>query len=114
MGKRQLFDFGKKTYIMGILNVTPDSFSDGGKFFSVDDAVKQALKMEKEGADIIDIGGESTRPGSEPISFEEEIANPQHWPGNRDQDCHASRSGAFCILRRPSPGQPIFPGSTCE
>ena len=65
MGKRQLFDFGKKTYIMGILNVTPDSFSDGGKFFSIDDAIKQALKMEKDGADIIDIGGESTRPGSE-------------------------------------------------
>ncbi len=67
------FEFGKKTLIMGILNVTPDSFSDGGKFFSVDDAVKHAIQMEKEGADIIDIGGESTRPGAEQISLEEEM-----------------------------------------
>jgi dihydropteroate synthase len=66
------FDFGKKTYIMGILNVTPDSFSDGGEFFSVKKAVAQALKMEKDGADIIDIGGESTRPGSATISILEE------------------------------------------
>jgi len=58
---------------MGILNVTPDSFSDGGKFFSKDHAVKQALGMEEEGADIIDIGGESTRPGAEKISVKEEI-----------------------------------------
>jgi dihydropteroate synthase len=73
MGNKNIFDFGSKTYIMGILNVTPDSFSDGGKFFSVDNAVKHAIKMEKEGADIIDIGGESTRPGSKPISIDEEI-----------------------------------------
>lgn len=67
------FELGKKTIIMGILNVTPDSFSDGGKFFSINDAVKQAIKMEKEGADIIDIGGESTRPGAASISIDEEI-----------------------------------------
>ena len=73
MGNNDIFDFGSKTYIMGVLNVTPDSFSDGGKFFSVDDAINQAIRMEKEGADIIDIGGESTRPGSEPIPVEEEI-----------------------------------------
>ncbi|MCK4996102.1 MAG: dihydropteroate synthase, partial [Thermoplasmatales archaeon] len=66
-------DIGKRTIIMGILNVTPDSFSDGGKFFSVDDAVKQAVRMEEEGADIIDIGGESTRPGSNAISLDEEM-----------------------------------------
>lgn len=72
MENKNLFDFGSKTYIMGILNVTPDSFSDGGKFFSIDDAVKHAINMEKEGADIIDIGGESTRPGSKPISVDEE------------------------------------------
>ena len=66
-------DIGKRTIIMGILNVTPDSFSDGGKFFSVDDAVKQAVRMEEEGADIIDIGGESTRPGSNTISLDEEM-----------------------------------------
>jgi dihydropteroate synthase len=63
----------EKTLIMGILNVTPDSFSDGGKFFSVDKAVKQAILMEKQGADIIDIGGESTRPGAKPITLNEEI-----------------------------------------
>jgi len=67
------FDLSKKTLIMGILNVTPDSFSDGGKYESFDDAVKQAKKMIEQGADIIDIGGVSTRPGSIPISQEEEI-----------------------------------------
>jgi dihydropteroate synthase len=71
--KEEFFDFGKKTYIMGILNVTPDSFSDGGRFFSIDDALDHAIRMEKEGADIIDIGGESTRPGATSISLEEEI-----------------------------------------
>ncbi|MEN2985943.1 MAG: dihydropteroate synthase [Thermodesulfovibrionaceae bacterium] len=66
-------DFSKKTYIMGIVNVTPDSFFDGGKYYSKESAVQHALKLIEEGADIIDIGGESTRPGSEPISVEEEI-----------------------------------------
>ena len=66
-------EFNKKPLIMGILNVTPDSFSDGGKFFSLDKAVKHAIQMEKEGADIIDIGGESTRPGARPISIKEEM-----------------------------------------
>lgn len=70
---KQLFDFGKKTYIMGILNVTPDSFSDGAKFFSINDAIAQAIKMENEGADIVDIGGESTRPGAESLSKKEEM-----------------------------------------
>ncbi len=72
IGKKK-FELDKRTIVMGILNVTPDSFSDGGKFFSVDDAVKQALRMEKEGADIIDIGGESTRPGANAISVSEEM-----------------------------------------
>lgn len=67
------FELDKQTIIMGILNVTPDSFSDGGKFFSLDDAIKQAILMEKEGAEIIDIGGESTRPGSKSISINEEM-----------------------------------------
>jgi len=58
---------------MAILNVTPDSFSDGGNFFSIDDALKQAEKVIEEGADILDIGGESTRPTSERVSAEEEI-----------------------------------------
>jgi dihydropteroate synthase len=65
---------GERTLIMGILNVTPDSFSDGGQFLSVDDAMAHAEKMISEGADIIDVGGESTRPGGEPVSVEEEIA----------------------------------------
>ena len=63
----------KKPKIMGILNVTPDSFSDGGKYFSKDIAVEQALKMIEDGADIIDIGGESSRPGSDPVSVDEEL-----------------------------------------
>jgi len=62
-----------KPLIMGILNVTPDSFSDGGKYFSKDLALDHALKMIDEGADIIDIGGESTRPGSDPVSLDEEL-----------------------------------------
>ena len=67
------FELGKRTIIMGVLNVTPDSFSDGGEHFSVDDAVKHAFSMEKNGADIIDIGGESTRPGATSISVKEEM-----------------------------------------
>ncbi len=67
------FPLGKKTYIMGILNVTPDSFSDGGKYFSPQKALSRAVEIEKEGADIIDIGAMSTRPGSERISVKEEI-----------------------------------------
>lgn len=67
------FDFSKKTYIMGILNVTPDSFSDGGKYYSIDRAVEHAVEMVEQGADIIDVGGESTRPGYEPVEAEEEI-----------------------------------------
>lgn len=62
-----------KTLIMGILNATPDSFSDGGCYNQVDAAIKQATKMVKDGADIIDIGGESTRPGSKMVSQEEEL-----------------------------------------
>ena len=61
------------SYIMGILNVTPDSFSDGGKYSDIDAALKQAQQMVEDGADIIDIGGESTRPGYTQISVEEEL-----------------------------------------
>lgn len=63
----------KKTLIMGILNVTPDSFSDGGRYVSLDSALRQAESMVEEGADILDIGGESTRPGAMQVSAEEEI-----------------------------------------
>ena len=71
--KNFYLDFSKKTYVMGILNVTPDSFSEGGLYFDKSAAVERAHKMVEEGADIIDIGGESTRPGSEPIIIEEEL-----------------------------------------
>jgi dihydropteroate synthase len=64
---------GNRTVVMGVLNVTPDSFSDGGRFFRAEDAVKAALAMERAGADILDIGAESTRPGSTGISGEEEL-----------------------------------------
>ena len=67
------FNLGERTYVMGILNVTPDSFSDGGKFNEVELAVKHAEELIRDGADIIDIGGESTRPNFAPVGVEEEI-----------------------------------------
>ncbi|HHY32877.1 MAG TPA: dihydropteroate synthase [Firmicutes bacterium] len=68
-----VLELGRKTYIMGIVNVTPDSFSDGGQHATVDEAVCHAKRLVDEGADIIDIGGESTRPGADPVPLEEEI-----------------------------------------
>lgn len=70
---RATLDFSHGPLIMGILNVTPDSFYDGGKYFHRDDAISRGMKLVEDGADIIDIGGESTRPGSVPISEEEEL-----------------------------------------
>jgi dihydropteroate synthase len=70
---RRSLPYGERTLVMGVLNVTPDSFSDGGRFYSTENAVEHALQMIAEGADIIDIGGESTRPGSEFVSVEEEL-----------------------------------------
>ncbi len=70
----QVIDFSRqRPLIMGILNVTPDSFSDGGLYYCFSDAVKRALQMHKEGADIIDVGGESTRPGAQAVPLKEEI-----------------------------------------
>jgi len=72
--KGRTLPIGERTLVMGILNVTPDSFSDGGQFFSLDKALEHAHQIIAEGADIIDVGGESTRPGSEgPVSAEDEI-----------------------------------------
>jgi len=71
--KSRTLVLGKRTLVMGVLNVTPDSFSDGGKFFSLEHAVAGALGMERGGAGLLDIGAESTRPGSEGISAEEEL-----------------------------------------
>jgi dihydropteroate synthase len=68
------FDWGSRTYIMGVLNVTPDSFSDGGKFATVDAAIEQAIQMVSSGVDIIDIGGESTKPGATPVDEVTELA----------------------------------------
>jgi dihydropteroate synthase len=64
---------GPRTLVMGILNVTPDSFSDGGRYLDHEDAVARGIRMAEEGADIVDVGGESTRPGSDAVSVEEEI-----------------------------------------
>lgn len=70
---RRSLPYGERTLVMGVLNVTPDSFSDGGQFLETDEAVRRAEEMAAEGADIIDIGGESTRPGGEVITAEEEL-----------------------------------------
>lgn len=64
---------GERTHIMGVLNVTPDSFSDGGQFLAREEAIRQGLRLAREGADIIDVGGESTRPYAEKVSVQEEI-----------------------------------------
>ena len=72
--REHIFAWGKRTYIMGVLNVTPDSFSDGGEFDSVENALLQAMKMIEAGADIIDIGGQSSRPGAQEISLEAELS----------------------------------------
>jgi len=69
----RIFDVSRHGLIMGVLNITPDSFSDGGEFFTSDKAIEQGLRMAAEGADIIDVGGESTRPGSEPVDAGEEL-----------------------------------------
>ena len=72
--KRRTFDLTHRGVIMGVLNVTPDSFSDGGEFLDPAQAVAHALRMEGEGAEIIDVGGESTRPGAEAVEPEEELS----------------------------------------
>ncbi|RKH02878.1 dihydropteroate synthase [Corallococcus carmarthensis] len=68
------FEWGTRTYLMGVVNVTPDSFSDGGRFPDASSAVEHALKLVDAGADILDVGGESTRPGSLPVSVDEELS----------------------------------------
>jgi dihydropteroate synthase len=69
----RVFDLSRQGLIMGVLNITPDSFSDGGQFFAPEKAVEHALRMAAEGADIVDVGGESTRPGAEPVPADEEL-----------------------------------------
>ncbi|HEY3250778.1 MAG TPA: dihydropteroate synthase [Ignavibacteria bacterium] len=70
---KTVYDLSTRSHVMGILNITPDSFSDGGMFNDFDAAVKHAIRMQDEGADFIDIGGQSTRPGAEEISLDEEL-----------------------------------------
>src|ERR1700730_17767506 len=70
----KVVDLSKRGMIMGVLNITPDSFSDGGEFFATEAAIAGGIKMAAEGADIIDVGGESTRPGAEPVSVKEELS----------------------------------------
>jgi dihydropteroate synthase len=72
--RAQAIDLSERAMIMGVLNVTPDSFSDGGEFFTVEKAVEHGTRMVAEGAQIIDVGGESTRPGAEAVSTDEELA----------------------------------------
>jgi dihydropteroate synthase len=72
VGDRDI-DVSTRTHIMGVINVTPDSFSDGGRYFDVEDAVAAGIRMADQGADFLDVGGESTRPGSEPVPVPEEI-----------------------------------------
>ncbi|PYJ03982.1 MAG: dihydropteroate synthase [Verrucomicrobia bacterium] len=69
----RVFNVSRQGLIMGVLNVTPDSFSDGGKFFELEKAIEHGVKMAAEGADVIDVGGESTRPGAEPVAAGEEL-----------------------------------------
>ena len=91
------FPLGERTLLMGVVNVTPDSFSDGGRFLHPDDAVKHAMQLAADGADILDVGGESTRPGAEPVSLDEEVrprgardrAPAAEVPEHRDQHRHA-------------------------
>ncbi|MBP0979609.1 MAG: dihydropteroate synthase [Oscillospiraceae bacterium] len=71
--KNGYFDLDKKTYVVGILNLTPDSFSDGGKYKTIDDVLFAVQKMQQDGVDLIDVGGESTRPGFSPVSVDEEL-----------------------------------------
>ena len=71
--RKKSYDLSQRTLLMGVLNVTPDSFSDGGRFVEYEKAVEQGYRLAKGGADILDIGGESTRPGTKPLDEEEEI-----------------------------------------
>ncbi len=74
VGGGRYLDAADHTLVVGVLNVTPDSFSDGGRFLALDAAVAHGLQMTADGADLIDVGGESTRPGADPVTAEEEIA----------------------------------------
>ena len=89
-------DLSRRTYIMGVLNVTPDSFSDGGQHFELNKAVDWGMKIADDGVDIIDIGGESTRPGSDPVCAEEELARVMPVIEALSKDCDVPLSIDTC------------------
>jgi dihydropteroate synthase len=93
--KNREIDLTSKALIMGILNVTVDSFSDGGKFLPPEAAVDHALRMVEEGADIIDVGGESTRPGADPVPAEVELERVLPVIEALAQSCHSSTAQSF-------------------
>ena len=108
---RRTFDLADRGVIMGIVNVTPDSFSDGGHFARTDEAVDHALRLAEEGADILDIGGESTRPGAAAVTVEDELRracggkraqNQVGRPRDREYSCGHARgdSGAQAVMIR--------------
>jgi len=72
-GKGFIFDLDRRVVLMGVLNVTPDSFSDGGRYFACDQALARAMELLEEGADLLDVGGESSRPGAQPVPMDEEL-----------------------------------------
>ena len=80
--RRDILNVARGGVLMGIVNVTPDSFSDGGRFHTVERAVSHAKELERQGALILDIGGESTRPGAAEVSVEEELDRCFPWCGN--------------------------------
>src|SRR6266851_2368775 len=87
-------ELGKRTLIMGVVNITPDSFSDGGLFFDTDKAVQHALQLLEEGADIVDVGGESTRPGAEVKPAPSEVRSPETDKSPSSEPTALSRTGA--------------------
>ena len=104
IGNRK-FDLNNHTYVMGILNVTPDSFSDGGMYMNTEAALKRAIQMVNDGADIIDVGGESTRPGYTPVSAEEQIErvmNRKRGMYDAAQSCRFKCSADHSQSRRES------------
>jgi len=93
-------DLARRGWIMGVINVTPDSFSDGGEYFTLENAVEYGLELAAEGADIIDIGGESTRPGAKPIGAEEEMGRVIPVIGRLTEEINAQPA-----LATPRPGR---------
>ena len=97
---------GKRPLVMGVVNVTPDSFSDGGQFLEAETAIRHGVNLVREGADILDVGGESTRPAATPVTEEEEIARRT---GARIRRAHAPAMRADAPRRTPAPARMCGP-----